>query len=74
MPKKGNFKIFKFDHSLVFSYLHLLFPPKKFSLKIYYNIISLPCALAFLFFIFCFFTRAPLFPLSLQNLLDHVSR
>ena len=49
MPKKGtsgkiNKKI-KFDRSLVFYYLRLLFP-KKNSFKMYYNNMSLPWALA----------------------------
>jgi hypothetical protein len=50
-PKKAvleKIKI-KFDHSLVSSWLHLLFPAsrRRSSLKNYYNNISLPWALAF---------------------------
>jgi hypothetical protein len=69
VPKKSSFEIFKFDHSLVFSILHHLFPKKKL-IETCYNNISLPWALALFSF---FFTRAPLLPLSLQILLVHVS-
>jgi hypothetical protein len=51
-PKKPVLKTIKFDHSLVFSCLHLLFPKHKKqnktkTLKFYHDNISLPWALAF---------------------------
>ena len=65
--KKGSFekKKIKFDHSLVFSCLHLLFP-KIISLKI-----ILTTFLCYWFLPFS--TKAPLSPLPPQNLLDHVN-
>ena len=47
--KKGKFEKFRFDHSFVFSYLHLLFLPQKKSLKFDYNNIFLPKALVFFY-------------------------
>ena len=51
MPKNDSFEIQiknKFDHSLVFSCLHILFPKNSFIKRIYYNI-SQPWALAFFY-------------------------
>ena len=44
-PKREVMKKFKFDHSLVFIFTS----PRNISLKIYYNIISLPWDLAFFY-------------------------
>ena len=59
-------KDFKFDHSFVFSCLHLLFLPKKFIWKT--SIIIFLCH-----GLLSFSTRAPLVPLPPQNPLDHVN-
>ena len=58
MPKRGSFngeKKIKFDHPLVFSCLHHLFPNRT-PLTFYFSIISLTWPFAF------FSTRAPLLP------------
>ena len=61
-------KKFKFDHYLVFSCLHLLFP-KTNSLKVDYTIISLPWVLAFLYWStsFASSTTKPVGPSSMDN-------
>jgi hypothetical protein len=68
MSKKGSFekeKKIKFDHSFVFSCLHLLVPIKWIHWIFYYNNISLQWPLPFSTITHCL-------PLPPQNPLDHV--
>ena len=56
---------FKFDHSFVFSCFHLLFSQ---NISLNYNNNNILCHEHL-----SFFTRAPFFPLPLQNPLGHVN-
>ena len=67
-PMMAVLEKFKFDYSFAFSCFHLLFP-KKVSLKICYNIITMPWALAFFLpkHLFCFFHRKTHWIMSMDN-------
>ena len=66
--KKGGFEEnIKFDYSFVFFCLHLLIPTFETSLKFYYNNISSPWDLAFVY-------HSTSLVSPTQNLLDHVSQ